>query len=170
MLQLNPQVGLYLYGALSTCWKWSIIWIKCAFMCTEKVVEGLKWSFPSFLTAVDKFLYTLLNMPYAVSSSAGSLIYSKVYVAARWMGGTCQALTCPQVWALCIEPCGANITSILGILFTHQSTAIICVIMPNHVYTMFHHTVIYQTTTITPHKVSQVLPSLYFTLTNLTDS
>lgn len=85
-------------------------------------------------------------------------------------GGTCQALTCPQVWALCTEPCGANITPILGILFTHQSTAIICVIMPNHVYTMFHHTVIYQTPTITLHKVSQVLPSLYFTLTILTDS
>lgn len=114
MLGLNPQIGLYLYCASSTFWIWSIRQINYAFKCTEKVAGGSKWPFSSFLTIVDKFLYTLWNMPYAVPSSAGSLLYSRMHMAARWMGGICWALSPPWVWALCIEPYGANTRSILG--------------------------------------------------------
>lgn len=47
-------------------------------MCTKKVAGGSKWRFPSFLTAVDKFLYTSFSMSYAAPCSVSSLIYSRV--------------------------------------------------------------------------------------------
>lgn len=91
MLQLNPQIDFYMYGALSTFWIWSIIWIKYAFICTKKVVGVCKWSFP---TAVDKFLYPLLSMCYAVPSPVSS-----------WLTPGCMAGTGEdqhsQEWALC---------------------------------------------------------------------
>lgn len=110
MLQLNPQIDFYMHGALSTFWIWSIIWIKYAFICTKKVAGGSQWSLPSFLTAVDKFLYTFFRMCYAVPSSASSLIYSRV-PGRDWWGptphrsGLCAAKTGPlptNPWLLCV--------------------------------------------------------------------
>lgn len=93
-----------------------------------------EWKLPSFPTAVDKFLYTSVNMPHAVSSSAGSLFYFREHGAVRWTGEACWALAPPQRWAPCTEPGGATIGPVLGPPFTTQFTAICCVQMPGPVH------------------------------------